>query len=145
MTRRIQRIEKIIEIAELEMDQAAKTMVYMRGKLQEDQAQLVSLKEYQQDYNKKPSQSGSFTPVQLQAHNAFADKLVHALVAQTSQVEESDKMLEMAEQAWKEKRVRVQALKAMHARLESNEQARLNKQEQKLLDELAAQKFVREN
>lgn len=143
MSKRIQRIEKIVEIAEMEMERAAKTMAYMRGKLQEDQSQLNSLKNYQQDYNKKPAQSGVIDPIQLQTHNAFADKLIHALTAQQSQVEESEKMLEMAENEWKEKRVRVKALMAMHTRLQASEQARLNKQEQKLLDELAAQKFVR--
>jgi len=142
MLSRVKRIEKIIDIAALEMDQAAKTMAYMRGKLQDDQAQLQSLLDYQQEYIKNPAQSGTIDRVQLQTHNAFSDKLVHALSSQQAQVEESEKMLQMAEQAWNEKRIRVKALEALLLRVQKNEQARLNKQEQRLLDELSTLRFA---
>ncbi len=142
MANRLKRIEKIIDIAALEMDQAAKTMAYMRNKLLEDQAQLNSLSEYQQDYIKKPAQSGSLNPVQLQTHNAFSDKLIQALASQQQRVMESEKMLQMAEEAWGEKRVRVKALQAMLVRLTKQEQDKLSKQEQRLLDELSSQKYA---
>lgn len=142
MQDRIKRIQKIIELAELEMEQAAKTMEYMRNKLANDEGQLFSLKEYQQDCIQKPVKSGIINPIQLQSHNAFVDKLVQAIAQQTHEVQESTRMLELAEQAWHEKRSRVKALEAMQSRLKSKQQARLNKLEQKLLDELSAQKFT---
>ena len=142
MSKRSKRIAKIIEIADMEMDKAAKTMSYMRSQLLEDQGQLTSLLEYQKDYVNKPSQSGSISPIQLQTHNTFADKLIQAVITQENKVEESTKMLEMAEKAWHEKRIRVKALEAMYDRIKKHEQATLNKQEQRLLDELSSQKYA---
>jgi len=145
MASRLSRIEKIIELAQLEMDQAGKTMVYMRDKLHQDQSQLNSLLDYQKDYVKKPAQSGLLNPIQLQTHNAFSDKLIQALATQKNQVEESEKMLQMAEEAWGEKRIRVKALESLLARLEKQQETRISKQEQRLLDELSSQKFATKN
>lgn len=142
MSKRLKRIAKIIEIATMEMDKAAQTLEYMRSQLVADQGQLNSLLDYQQDYVKKPAQSGAISVVQLQAHHSFADKLMQAIVTQKNKVIESEKMLEMAQQAWQEKRVRVKALQALHDRLKNNEQALLNKQEQRFLDELSSQKYA---
>lgn len=142
MVDRVKRLQKIIELAEMEMDQAAQTMDYMRNKLATDESQLYSLKDYQHECAQKPAQSGVINPIQLQAHNAFNDKLVQAISAQENVVAESQKMQQLAEQAWHEKRARVKALQAMQNRLKAKHEARLSKQEQKLLDELSAQKFI---
>lgn len=142
MTSRLNRIQKIIELAELELEQASKTFVYMQNKLAEDQGQFASLKEYQREYAQKPSQAGTINPIQLQTHNAFSDKLSQAIVAQGNQVEESEKMLDLAQKNWNEKRIKVKALQALHTRIKNNHQAKLNKQEQQLLDELSSQKYA---
>ena len=142
MIKRINRIKKIVELAELEMDQAAKIMAFMRDKLAQDQQQLTSLQEYQKEYVKKPAQSGKLNPIQLQTHYAFSDKLVHALVEQNNQVDESAKMVEMAVDSWQEKRIRVKALQALVDRMKKQENTRLNKQEQRFLDELSSQKYA---
>jgi len=142
VSNRLQRIQKLIELAEVELDQAAQTYSYMQNKLADAQSQLTSLKEYQDEYAKKPSSVTHISPIQLQTHNAFADKLIQALVAQKNQVEESEKMLELAQQNWIEKRSRVKALEALFKRIKSNEQVKLNKQEQRMLDELATQKHI---
>lgn len=142
MSKRLKRIAKIIELAEMEMEQAAKTMGYMRNQLLESQAQLNSLLEYQKDYVKKPAQSGLISPIQLQTHNTFADKLVQAISTQNNAVDEAQKMLEMAEQAWHEKRIRVKALEAMYKRIKQQADTALNKQEQRFLDELTSQRYA---
>ena len=117
----------------------------MRDKLHQDQSQLNSLLDYQKDYVKKPAQSGSINPIQLQTHNAFSDKLIQALATQKNQVAESEKMLQLAEEAWGEKRIRVKALESLLARLKKQQEARISKQEQRLLDELSSQKFATKN
>lgn len=142
MFKRIVRIKKILELAELEMEQAAKTMAYMTDKLAQEQQQMHSLLEYQKDYVKKPAQSGKINPIQLQTHNAFSDKLVQALAQQKNQLKESEKMLEMAQNAWQEKRIRVKALDALIERMKKQENTRINKQEQRFLDELSSQKYA---
>jgi len=141
VSNRLKKIKKLIELAEMELDKAAQTFSYMQNKLSDAQSQFDSLKEYQQEYAKQPAQAGQISPIQLQTHNAFAEKLSQAVVAQQNQVEESEKMLELAQGNWTESRARVKALEALYKRIDSNELAKLNKQEQRMLDELSTQKY----
>ena len=142
MSTRLQRIDKLIELAELELEQAGKTFVYMQNKLADEQGQVDALRQYQQEYAQKPTQAGLMNPIQLQTHNAFSDKLTQAIEAQSKQVEETEKMLELAQKEWSEKRINVKALQALYKRIQTNQQAKLDKQEQRLLDELSSQKYA---
>lgn len=144
MASRLQRIKKIIELAEVELDQAAQTFALMQSKLADAQSQLNSLESYQAEYAKKPSSVSQISPIQLQTHNAFADKLVQAVFAQSNQVTESHKMVELAQQNWIEKRSRVKALEALAKRIQNNDSIKLNKQEQRMMDELASQKYLQD-
>lgn len=143
MSDRLQRIQKLIELAEIDLDKAAQTFAYMQNKLAEVQSQLESLHQYQSEYAKQPSQAGKISPIQLQTHNAFAEKLNQAVASQQQQLKESEKMVELAQNNWTEERAKVKALQALYKRIDSNELARLNKQEQRMLDELATQKHTR--
>ena len=51
-------------------------------------------------------------------------------------------MVEMAVDSWQEKRIRVKALQALVDRMKKQENTRLNKQEQRFLDELSSQKYA---
>ena len=88
------------------------------------------------------NKSVSTSPIQLQTRHAFGEKLRQAVEAQTVQVAELDKTVEFARQAWLDKRVRVKALQALLDKLKLGLQVRLDKQEQNMLDELAAQGVV---
>ncbi|WP_321324285.1 flagellar export protein FliJ [Thiomicrorhabdus sp.] len=142
MSRRLQRIKKIVELAEMELDKAAQTYAYMQTRLADAKQQLESLLLYCDEYAKKPSSVGQISPIQLQTHNAFSEKLSQAVVAQKNQVEESEKMLVLSKEAWIEKRARVKSLEALYKRISNNEQAILNRAEQRMLDELSAQKYI---
>lgn len=142
MANRLHRINKIIELAEVELDQAAQTFALMQQKLSDAQSQVEALENYQSEYAKSPSLASQISPIQLQTHNAFADKLIQALHSQKQQVEESEKMVDLAQQNWIEKRSRVKALEALAKRIETNEAIKLNKQEQRMMDELATQKHI---
>lgn len=142
MSRRLQRIKKIVELAEMELDKAAQAYAYMQTRLADAKQQLESLHLYSEEYAKKPCSVGQISPIQLQTHNAFADKLSQAVLAQKKQVEESEKMLVLSKEAWIEKRARLKSLEALYKRISKNEQAVLNRTEQRMLDELSAQKYI---
>ena len=142
MSKRLQRVKKIVELAEIELDQAAQTYAYMQSKLADAQRQLESLESYCDEYAKKPSSVSHISPIQLQTYNAFSDKLSQALVAQRQQVIESEKMQSLAKDTWIEKRARVKSLEALVKRISRNEEAKLSRQEQRMLDELSAQKHI---
>lgn len=143
--KRLQRIEKLVELALVEQDKAAQTLAHMQTQLETAEMQLKSLQSYQAEYAQKPMLAVQISPIQLQTHNAFSDKLSLALQAQIDQVAESQKMAELAEKSWIEKRSRVKALQALVKRIKMNELIEFNKQEQRMLDELASLKFTQNN
>ncbi|WP_130537778.1 flagellar export protein FliJ [Thiomicrorhabdus indica] len=141
MDKQLKTWQKLVELAEMEMDKAGKTLAMMQQKQNQDIEQLESLREYAQDYNKQginPAQSLS----QLNTYRLFADKLMQAIESQETVVTQSETMAEKAREAWLEKRARFKALEKLFIKMQSDYDGHLNKQEQKMLDELAAQQSV---
>lgn len=135
----LKRWHKLVELAEIEMDNAGKTVAYMQEQLQVAQQQLDSLKSYMDEYAQAPSTKVSIGVVELQTHLAFGDKLHQALAAQMEQVKEKQSMAEKALEAWREKRARLKALQNLYSKKQKQLDFHLSRQEQKMLDELASQ------
>ena len=136
--RQIQTWQKLVELAEIEMDSAAKTLQMMRQTETQDQEQLDSLKNYVEEYNQAGiDQRQSLS--QLNTYRLFAGKLMQAIESQTQKCEQSAAMVDKAQQAWLAKRARHKALSQLLAKFQLDRETKLNKQEQKMLDELAAQ------
>lgn len=138
MDKQIQTWEKLVELAEIEMDNAAQTLALMRQRESEDVAQLESLQAYAVEYNQQGIKEGQ-SLFQLNTYRLFAEKLMQALASQEFKVGQSNLMVEKAQEAWFEKRARFKALQKLLHKMQSDYQYKLNKQEQKMLDELAAQ------
>lgn len=136
-------MQKLEELAGIELDKAAQTLAVIQGQHTDAVTQLEALNSYAQEYGQVPEhQSLSISPIQLQTRYAFGEKLGQALVAQTKHVDELVKTVEFARQAWLEKRVRVKALQALLDKLKLGVQMKLDKQEQLMLDELATQGVI---
>ncbi len=143
MSSRIDRMQKLVELADIELDKAAQTLAAIQGQHVDALAQLEALTNYAHEYGQVPTnQSVSISPIQLQTRHVFGEKLRQAVVAQTTQVDELVKTVEFARQAWLEKRVRVKALQALLDKLKLGAQIKLDKQEQRMLDELATQGVI---
>lgn len=143
MSTRINRMKKLVELAEIELDKAAQTLAAIQGQHDSAFSQLEALSGYAQEYGQVPvNQSVSISPIQLQTRHVFGEKLRQAVVAQTTQVDELVKTVEFARQAWLDNRVKVKALQALLDKLTLNAQAKLDKQEQQMLDELATQAVI---
>ncbi|MGM0541842.1 MAG: flagellar export protein FliJ [Pseudomonadota bacterium] len=143
MSSRINRMQKLEELAGIELDKAAQTLTVIQGQHTDALAQLEALTSYAQEYGQVPEhQTVSISPIALQTRHAFGEKLGQAVVAQTKHADELVKTVEFARQAWLEKRVRVKALQALLDKLKLGAQIKLNKQEQHLMDELATQGVI---
>ena len=103
--------------------------------------QVNALKEYSQEYSESRKTRVSWTPTELAGHNAFGNKVLDAIRAQEQKIVEQQEVVERAQQAWCEKRAHHKALLTMCENLKQKEITTQNKREQKMLDELAAQKF----
>lgn len=141
MDRQLKTWQKLVELAEIEMDNAGKTLAMMQQKQNQDLDQLNALREYAQDYSQQGIQH-SQSLSQLNTYRLFADKLMQAIESQEDVVTQSETMAEKAREAWLEKRARFKALEKLFLKMQSDHEGRLNKQEQKMLDELAAQQSI---
>lgn len=141
---RAKRLKVIVDLAEDEMSKAMATLREVRGQRDQIQAQINELDVYLQEYLAKVSTSGQrFLPIQLQTTQAFTEKLKQAIASQQQKLTAFDEIVEKAQEQWTEKRVRHQALQKVYEKLHKNEQIALSKAEQKWLDDLAAQNFLR--
>ncbi|QKI89547.1 flagellar export protein FliJ [Thiomicrorhabdus xiamenensis] len=139
MASNLQRWHKLVELAEIEMDNAGKTVAYMQEQFQNAQQQLESLKAYTDEYAQAPTAKVAMGVIELRTHQAFGEKLHQAIAAQTQQVTEKQEMVEKALDAWREKRARLKALQSLYDKKQKQMDSRLSRQEQKMLDELASQ------
>ena len=136
---RIQRIRMLVELADKELETAQAYLAAQEQTWQQHKSQLDSLTEYQIGYLTSLRQSSDTTTTQIHTNQAFLNKVNEAIVAQRRQVAALDDSLEEARQHWIDKRAHHQALSRLLEKLEKHETQRLDKQEQKMLDELASQ------
>lgn len=142
MPSRSKRIAVLVDLAEQEQEKALETLGLLRAQAEGDQEQLDSLNQYLQEYIDQINNEGlHLMPVQLQTTQGFIDKLNSAISSQQQKVVEANALLEKAQDAWMEKRSRALAMEKLYEKVKSNEVALLEKQEQKMLDDLAAQEF----
>lgn len=144
MSSRIEKIQTLVELAEVEESKALETFSTLQGQYQQHIQQLDTLQNYVNDYAHQSS-DGSTTTVQILTTHAFVGKLHQAIQLEQSKTEEFKNVMELAREAWIEKRARLQALQKLLLKLQQNHQIRLEKQEQRFLDELSSQSYSRIN
>lgn len=141
MTSRIEKMATLVELAKIEEEKATQTYVTLQGQYKHHQQQLETLKDYVSDYDRPAdSQQQGVSSVQMLSTQAFVAKLYAAIEAETAKVDSLMHTVERARTAWLEKRTRLQALEKLLVKFRQNRQVRLDKQEQKFLDELSSQK-----
>ena len=142
MQQRIERMQKIVELAQQELDEAATVFRSLEQQYESEQAQLVQLRQYLSEYIEQQTSGEGSTLQQLKSTNAFMDKLNKAINHQVEQIQQTDQSVQEAREIWVEKRVREQALVKLTEKLQSKHSQALSRVEQKMLDELSALKFA---
>ncbi|MDG6777636.1 flagellar export protein FliJ [Thiomicrorhabdus sp. zzn3] len=144
MSSRIQKIQTLVGLAESEEDKAVKTLAELQGQYQLHAQQLEMLRSYVSDYSPCSTANGStIQPIQVLSTQAFINKLQDAITAESQKVDDLAHTVERARDMWLEKRSRLKALQKLLLRLEKDEQARINRAEQRFLDELSSQSSYR--
>ena len=138
---KVKRFEMLVELAQDELDKAQETFIAVRQQLESSQEQLDSLQDYHTNHLSKIHNEKEVTMAQLQTTQAFIDNVNKAILSQKDQITQLTQVLEKAQETWIEKRARHQSLKNIHLKLKRDERVQLDKQEQKMLDELASQQF----
>lgn len=145
MDKRAGRMLKVVEMATVELDKVAQEFQTIQSNYQAESNQLESLKSYQQEYLQRLKSSETTTLQQLNRVQVFLEKLNQAVINQNNLVKKLAEQAEIAKQAWVEKKLRKQALEKVYQKLKKDHQVKLDKQEQRMLDDLSSQMFVRNN
>ena len=144
MTSKIKRFEMLVDLAQDELDKAKENMLLLRQQSESHQMQLDSLKEYQSGYLASVYRDKRVNSAQVLSTQAFMEKVSAAIESQVVQVEQANNALVNAEDHWIEQKARHQAMTNLLKKLKKDQALKLAKQEQKMLDELASQKFYRD-
>ncbi|WP_373020398.1 flagellar export protein FliJ [Thiomicrorhabdus sp.] len=142
MSSRIQKIQTLVDLAEIEEGKSAKTFAELQSQYKHHLQQLEMLNAYVNEYAQANVSKGqAVSPIQILSTQAFVSKLQHAIQAESDKTDELLNLTERSREVWMEKRTRLNALKKLLAKLIQDRQARIDKQEQRFLDELSGQSF----
>lgn len=143
MQSRIIRMRKLVDLADIELGKAAQTLAALQAECTNSEEQLSSLTGYIAELSEKISaQKKEITSIDLQSQRGFSDKLHQAIEAQTEKVTRLKEVLEKGREEWLEKRMRKESLLALLNKLKQKHQVEQDKREQRMLDELAAQRVI---
>lgn len=143
MSSRIEKIETLVELAEAEEKKALETFSLLQTQYQQHLQQLETLQSYIAEY--ASPDMGTQHTIQLLSTHAFVGKLHSAIEQESSKTESMQTLMEKGREAWIEKRARLKALQNLLSKMVRNRQIKLDKQEQRLLDELSTQSHVRQH
>lgn len=138
---RIERMSKLVQLAQKELDEASQVFKSLQQQSISQQAQLEQLKTFLNEYIERQTSGEGSTLQQLKTTNAFMDKLNKAIGQQKEQLDQTNIAVEEARAFWIEKRSREQALVRLTEKMKSDRLKKLDKLEQKLMDELSGRTF----
>lgn len=138
-------LARLIEMAGQRRDEAAGKRARAQSAQDKAQATLAALEQYRQSHQQGRGAALQTLPgaVGLAVHARFGDKLDDAIDAQRSQCAALDRSLEQRAGELVGAQARLQALRALEQRRAASAARRLERDEQKLLDELASTRYLR--
>ncbi len=141
MKKRLARIAKIVELSRLELDVAVKALKSITSQVQVHIKQLETLKEYQTEYLIKLTSNRTTTLQEINQVQAFLIKLNQAVAHQANEVSQLEESLKKIKNNWIEKHTRTQALEKLYQKIEKKHLVKLDKDEQKMMDDLVTSRL----
>lgn len=141
MLKRLERMKKLVELAQDDLEKASVLLRSIQQQINLQQNQIDSLKAYQAEYLQQLSRKESTTLQQLNTTQAFLDKLNTAIDQQTEEMARLNEAANEAEESWIEFKSREQSLVKLYEKLQKNHHAKMDKAEQKMLDDLSSRQF----
>lgn len=145
--KRSERLKNIMAMAEKKEQDAANALGYLNNKVSNEQLKRSQLLEYELEYHEKIIETGKsgITGAALRTYFGFMDKLNDAANQQVGHIAELEQQVDQVQQYWLKTRGKVKAFESLVAKAEQQEIAEAGRQEQKILDEFAAQAYLRKN
>lgn len=136
------RLATLLEAARLHFESAEQKLAQLRRRWDEARGKLAQLEQFQAEYREglRGEQRAGVTGFRQQDYLAFLAKLDRAREQQTEEVARCKQGWEAGFAEWQDKRIRLDALRALEERHRAAELVRERRQDQKLQDEFAARR-----
>lgn len=128
------RLQIVLDLAIKEQKKDAELLASKRAEAEDAFNQYQQLQNYQKEYDQQFSTVKN-NPIQLQNYLKFYSSLDKVLVSQQEKIQLAANGLELATQQWQASYAKQQNLQKLVDKKKMEEQALLNQQEQKMLDE----------
>lgn len=133
---RSQRMQVVVDLASKKENEAAQKLADIKSQLAQENSRLHDLNDYYANYENTQKQLAVGVNAQdLQKMRHFLQQLNTAKQAQQFQITQVQQQVEVLTQAWRTCYLERTAMENLVVRLKLDEQAVLDKQEQKMLDE----------
>ncbi|WP_205340556.1 flagellar export protein FliJ [Denitrificimonas caeni] len=139
MNKRAQRLLPVVDMAQTTEREAAGKLRQYQHALQQAQQQLQNLQQYRDDYQQQWIDKGQ-TGVSgqwLMNYQRFLSQLEVAIVQQEQSLAWHQNNVSVSQAAWQQAYARLEGLRKLVQRYREDAQKMADKQEQKLLDEMA--------
>ncbi len=136
MKRRTQKIGKIASLAAAEERRFGQQAGRSQQQLNEQLQRLGELNAFRHNYAKKNAGAAQVTSAHLKDYQSFLHRLDTAVRAQQQIVRDCEQNLATHRQRWMVKRQKLESLERVLSKYQAEDQAREEKLEQKLLDDL---------
>ena len=142
MKNRLSRMLTIVNLAKVDLESVEKNLQSINSQLHLNQKQQESLISYQNEYLDKLRNTATTTLQEINSTQSFLGKLSQAIEYQKTEIKNIENMLEQAKDFWVEKKIRAQSLEKLYHKLLKKQSLNLDRQEQKMMDDLVANNFI---
>ncbi len=145
MNKRAQRLLPVIEMAQTAEQEAAGKLRQYKTALQQAQQQLQSLEQYRDDYQQQWINKGQVgvSGQWLMNYQRFLSQLEVAIEQQQKSLVWHENNVRSSQAVWQQTYARLEGLRKLVQRYREEAQKAADKQEQKLLDEMAQRLMMR--
>lgn len=145
MNKRVQRLLPVIEMAQTAEQEAAGKLRQYKTALQQAQQQLQSLEQYRDDYQQQWINKGQVgvSGQWLMNYQRFLSQLEVAIEQQQKSLVWHENNVRSSQAVWQQTYARLEGLRKLVQRYREEAQKTADKQEQKLLDEMAQRLMMR--
>lgn len=145
MNKRAQRLLPVIDMAQTAEQEAAGKLRQYKAALQQAQQQLQSLEQYRDDYQQQWISKGQVgvSGQWLMNYQRFLSQLEVAIEQQQKSLAWHENNVRSSQAVWQQTYARLEGLRKLVQRYREEAQKAADKQEQKLLDEMAQRLMMR--
>ena len=143
MAKKSERLDVVRQLAEREQEAAAKAFERSREACEREQAKLVELDRYAEEYEKQFLDSAHMRASELIRQRSFLTQLADLRRQQQAAIDRYERQMLHDRQQWHQSHLKLKAVSSVVQKCLESEEAFLNKVEEKQLDEWATQAFNR--